>query len=63
MRRPQRPTDRRIHVKNEICERLGIEHPIFAFTHCRDVVVAVSKAGGIRVADIDLTRLMKERRS
>jgi len=32
-----------------ICEKLGIEHPVFAFTHCRDVVVAVSKAGGIGV--------------
>ncbi len=32
-----------------ICEQLGIETPIFAFTHCRDVVVAVSKAGGIGV--------------
>src|SRR5258708_39315575 len=29
-----------------ICDELGIEFPIFAFTHCRDVVVAVSKAGG-----------------
>lgn len=36
-------------MRTEICERLGIEHPIFAFTHCRDVVVAVSKAGGIGV--------------
>ena len=27
----------------------GIEFPIFAFTHCRDVVVAVSKAGGLGV--------------
>ena len=32
-----------------IRDRLGIEYPIFAFTHCRDVVVAVSKAGGIGV--------------
>lgn len=32
-----------------ICDRLGIEVPIFAFTHCRDVVVAVSKAGGLGV--------------
>ena len=29
--------------------RLGIEVPIFAFSHCRDVVVAVSKAGGMGV--------------
>lgn len=33
-----------------ICDELGIEFPIFAFTHCRDVVVAVSKAGGVRRA-------------
>ena len=31
------------------CDQLGIEFPIFAFTHCRDVVVAVSKAGGFGV--------------
>lgn len=36
-------------MKTEICKKLGIEAPIFAFTHCRDVVVAVSKAGGIGV--------------
>jgi NAD(P)H-dependent flavin oxidoreductase YrpB (nitropropane dioxygenase family) len=28
---------------------LGIEFPILAFTHCRDVVAAVSKAGGLGV--------------
>ena len=32
-----------------LCDTLGIEYPIFAFTHCRDVVVAVSKAGGFGV--------------
>ena len=36
-------------MHNELCDRLGIEFPIFAFTHCRDVVVAVSKAGGFGV--------------
>jgi NAD(P)H-dependent flavin oxidoreductase YrpB (nitropropane dioxygenase family) len=36
-------------MKNDLCRRLGSELPIFAFTHCRDVVVAVSKAGGIGV--------------
>ena len=36
-------------MHNELCERLGIEFPIFAFTHCRDVVAAVSKAGGLGV--------------
>ncbi len=32
-----------------ICDDLGIDLPIFAFTHCRDVVVAVAKAGGFGV--------------
>ena len=36
-------------MKNALCEQLGIEYPIFAFTHCRDVVVEVSKAGGLGV--------------
>lgn len=36
-------------MRTELCKQLGIEYPIFAFTHCRDVVVAVSKAGGIGV--------------
>jgi NAD(P)H-dependent flavin oxidoreductase YrpB (nitropropane dioxygenase family) len=36
-------------VHTEICDRLGIEFPIFAFTHCRDVVAAVSRAGGFGV--------------
>ena len=36
-------------MQTELCKKLGIEYPIFAFTHCRDVVVAVSKAGGIGV--------------
>ena len=36
-------------MRTPICERLGIEFPIFAFSHCRDVVAAVSKAGGYGV--------------
>jgi NAD(P)H-dependent flavin oxidoreductase YrpB (nitropropane dioxygenase family) len=36
-------------MHNELCERLGIEFPIFAFSHCRDVVAAVTNAGGIGV--------------
>ena len=36
-------------MRTPICDELGIEFPIFAFTHCRDVVVAVSKAGGFGV--------------
>lgn len=31
------------------CDLLGMEFPIFAFSHCRDVVAAVSKAGGFGV--------------
>jgi NAD(P)H-dependent flavin oxidoreductase YrpB (nitropropane dioxygenase family) len=36
-------------MHTELCEKLGIEFPIFAFTHCRDVVAAVSNAGGLGV--------------
>jgi NAD(P)H-dependent flavin oxidoreductase YrpB (nitropropane dioxygenase family) len=36
-------------VHTDLCNTLNIEFPIFAFTHCRDVVVAVSKAGGYGV--------------
>jgi NAD(P)H-dependent flavin oxidoreductase YrpB (nitropropane dioxygenase family) len=36
-------------VRTELCAEFGIEYPIFAFSHCRDVVVAVSKAGGFGV--------------
>ena len=36
-------------MRTELCDKLGIEFPIFAFTHCRDVVAAVSKAGGFGV--------------
>ena len=36
-------------MDTEIRRKLGIEFPIFAFTHCRDVVAAVSNAGGIGV--------------
>ncbi len=36
-------------MRNQLCKKLGIDLPIFAFTHCRDVVVAVSRAGGFGV--------------
>lgn len=36
-------------MKTAITEMFGIDVPILAFTHCRDVVVAVSKAGGMGV--------------
>ena len=36
-------------MRTIVCDMLGIDVPIFAFTHCRDVVVEVSKAGGLGV--------------
>lgn len=36
-------------MKTAVTEIFGIEAPIFAFSHCRDVVVATSKAGGMGV--------------
>lgn len=36
-------------MKSKICEMLGIEFPLVAFSHCRNVVAEVSKAGGMGV--------------
>lgn len=36
-------------MKSTICDMLGIDFPLIAFSHCRDVVVEVSKAGGMGV--------------
>lgn len=36
-------------MKSALCDQLGIDVPVFAFSHCRDVVVEVCKAGGIGV--------------
>ncbi len=36
-------------MNNELCRMTGAEFPLFAFSHCRDVVAAVSKAGGFGV--------------
>jgi len=36
-------------MKSPVCDMLGIEFPLFAFSHCRDVVAAVSRAGGFGV--------------
>ncbi len=46
-------------MKNRICEMFGIEAPIFAFSHCRDVVVEVSKAGGLGV--LGMARMSADR--
>ncbi|MCR5879869.1 nitronate monooxygenase [Phenylobacterium sp. J367] len=36
-------------MQTKMTSMFGIEYPIFAFSHCRDVVAAVSKAGGMGV--------------
>jgi NAD(P)H-dependent flavin oxidoreductase YrpB (nitropropane dioxygenase family) len=36
-------------MKSRICQMLGIDFPLVAFSHCRDVVAAVSRAGGFGV--------------
>ena len=36
-------------MRTAVTDMLGIDVPIFAFSHCRDVVAAVSRAGGIGV--------------
>jgi NAD(P)H-dependent flavin oxidoreductase YrpB (nitropropane dioxygenase family) len=36
-------------MHTRICDEFGIEFPIFAFSHCRDVVAAVSRTGGMGV--------------
>lgn len=36
-------------MKTALCDLLGIDLPVTAFSHCRDVVAAVSKAGGCGV--------------
>ena len=38
-----------MEMRTPICDRLGVEFPLFAFSHCRDVVAAVSRAGGYGV--------------
>ncbi len=57
-------------MKTKICEMFGVEFPILAFTHCRDVVAAVTRAGGYGVLgaaghtpeqlDIDLAWIAEE---
>ncbi|GAB1820465.1 NAD(P)H-dependent flavin oxidoreductase [Herbidospora sp. RD11066] len=36
-------------MRTRAADMFGIEFPIFAFSHCRDVVAAVSRAGGMGV--------------
>jgi len=39
-------------MQTPLAKELGLEFPIFAFTHCRDVAAAVSKAGGLGVLGV-----------
>jgi len=39
-------------MRTKLAKDLGLEFPIFAFTHCRDVAAAVSKAGGLGVLGV-----------
>jgi NAD(P)H-dependent flavin oxidoreductase YrpB (nitropropane dioxygenase family) len=39
-------------MNTKLAQDLGLEFPIFAFTHCRDVAAAVSKAGGLGVLGV-----------
>ncbi|MDB5969887.1 MAG: monooxygenase [Hydrocarboniphaga sp.] len=36
-------------MRTPVCREFGIELPIFAFSHCRDVVAEVTRAGGMGV--------------
>jgi NAD(P)H-dependent flavin oxidoreductase YrpB (nitropropane dioxygenase family) len=39
-------------MRTQLARDLGLEFPLFAFTHCRDVAAAVSKAGGLGVLGV-----------
>jgi hypothetical protein len=36
-------------MRTRVADVLGVEFPICAFSHCRDVVAAVSNAGGFGI--------------
>lgn len=36
-------------MRTGICDQLGIEYPVLAFSHCRDVVAAITRGGGFGV--------------
>src|SRR5208337_4864405 len=38
-----------VRMRTRVAELLGVEFPICAFSHCRDVVAAVSNAGGFGI--------------
>ena len=36
-------------LATQLCEDLKLEFPVIAFSHCRDVVAAISNAGGLGI--------------
>src|SRR3546814_14177707 len=38
-----------MQMKTAVADMFGVEYPILAFRHCRDVVAAVTNAGGFGV--------------
>src|SRR5688572_18735636 len=34
-------------MNNEMCRMFGIELPVFGFSHCRNVVAEITRAGGM----------------
>lgn len=64
--------ENRPNMKSPATEMLAIEYPIFGFSHCRDVVAAVTNAGGFGVLgavahtpeelEIDLVKLKEQTR-
>ena len=43
------PTAANTMIQTALCEKLGVRHPIFGFSHSVDVVVAIAQAGGFPV--------------
>jgi NAD(P)H-dependent flavin oxidoreductase YrpB (nitropropane dioxygenase family) len=39
-------------MRTPVCELLGVDFPLVAFSHCRDVVAAVTNAGGFGVLGV-----------
>jgi len=55
-----------LNIRTPLCDKLGIAHPIFGFSHSPDVVVEIAKAGGFpllclaREMPHDIPRLLKD---
>ncbi|MEO8818909.1 MAG: nitronate monooxygenase [Paralcaligenes sp.] len=55
-----------LNLRTPLCDKLGIAHPIFGFSHSADVVVEIAKAGGFPVLGLaremphEIPRLLEE---